>query len=217
MVKEGRSSEGHKGIQVPAFFLIYWLVSREAFVSGKVGPQGYTGLRTQFSLQIPSYFLSLPLAPSASKLFSPPACVLTSLALPRLPPDLAVLSTTAVPEGGITAPGRLIHPAAHPGRHVTLLLSFCGPPSVAAGLSDRGEACVLFLPDFLGARSPPPSPLETPVLRGVHTDIRARSCSFQLTFVSGEKSTEIFIQSLELGHSAATRAIKASGGHQGTP
>ncbi|XP_049622313.1 phosphoinositide 3-kinase regulatory subunit 5 [Suncus etruscus] len=33
----------------------------------------------------------------------------------------------------------------------------------------------------------------------------------ELTFVSGEKTTEIFIQSLELGHSAATRAIKASG------
>ncbi|XP_038182390.1 phosphoinositide 3-kinase regulatory subunit 5 [Arvicola amphibius] len=33
----------------------------------------------------------------------------------------------------------------------------------------------------------------------------------ELTFVTGEKSTEIFIQSLELGHSAATRAIKASG------
>ncbi|XP_052614147.1 phosphoinositide 3-kinase regulatory subunit 5 isoform X3 [Peromyscus californicus insignis] len=33
----------------------------------------------------------------------------------------------------------------------------------------------------------------------------------QLTFVTGEKTTEIFIQSLELGHSAATRAIKASG------
>lgn len=69
----------------------------------------------------------------------------------------------------------------------------------------------------MGTRSPPPSPLETPVLGGVHTDIRARSCSFQLTFVTGEKSTEIFIQSLELGHSAATRAIKASGGHPGTP
>ncbi|XP_055971068.1 phosphoinositide 3-kinase regulatory subunit 5-like [Sorex fumeus] len=33
----------------------------------------------------------------------------------------------------------------------------------------------------------------------------------ELTFVSGEKTTEIFIHSLELGHSAATRAIKASG------
>lgn len=187
------------------------------------GAQGYTGLPTQFSFQIPSNFLSLPLAPSASKLFSLPACVLTSLplmasfTLPCLPPDLAVPSTTAVPEGGISAPGRLIHPAAHPGGHVALLLSLCSPPSVAAGLSDRGEACVLYLPDFLGAHSPPPSPLETPVLGGVHTDIRARSCSLQLTFVTGEKSTEIFIQSLELGHSAATRAIKASGGHRGTP
>lgn len=36
-------------------------------------------------------------------------------------------------------------------------------------------------------------------------------CPFQLTFVTGEKTTEIFIQSLELGHSATTRAIKASG------
>lgn len=33
----------------------------------------------------------------------------------------------------------------------------------------------------------------------------------ELTFVTGEKTTEIFIQSLELGHSATTRAIKASG------
>ncbi|XP_027713008.1 phosphoinositide 3-kinase regulatory subunit 5 isoform X3 [Vombatus ursinus] len=33
----------------------------------------------------------------------------------------------------------------------------------------------------------------------------------ELTFVSGEKTTEIFIHSLELGHSAAVRAIKASG------
>lgn len=99
--------------------------------------------------QVPSYFLSLPLAPSASKLFSPPACVLTSLALLRLPPDSAVPSTTAVPEGGISAPGRLIHPAAHPGRHVALLLPFCGPPSVAAGLPDRGEVGVLWEPAAL--------------------------------------------------------------------
>ncbi|NXF11142.1 PIRK5 kinase, partial [Smithornis capensis] len=33
----------------------------------------------------------------------------------------------------------------------------------------------------------------------------------ELTFIGGEKMTEIFIHSLELGHSAATRAIKASG------
>ncbi|XP_030152961.1 phosphoinositide 3-kinase regulatory subunit 5 isoform X3 [Lynx canadensis] len=33
----------------------------------------------------------------------------------------------------------------------------------------------------------------------------------ELTFVTGEKMTEIFLHSLELGHSAATRAIKASG------
>lgn len=37
------------------------------------------------------------------------------------------------------------------------------------------------------------------------------SCPLQLTFITGEKTTEIFIHSLELGHSAATRAIKASG------
>lgn len=42
-------------------------------------------------------------------------------------------------------------------------------------------------------------------------------CPLQLTFVTGEKTTEIFIQSLELGHSATTRAIKASGGHGGNP
>lgn len=47
-------------------------------------------------------------------------------------------------------------------------------------------------------------------------DVR-RSRPFQLTFVGGEKTTEIFLQSLELGHSAATRAIKASGGHWGNP
>uniref|UniRef100_A0A8C5SKB7 Phosphoinositide 3-kinase regulatory subunit 5 n=1 Tax=Laticauda laticaudata TaxID=8630 RepID=A0A8C5SKB7_LATLA len=33
----------------------------------------------------------------------------------------------------------------------------------------------------------------------------------ELTFIGGERRTEIFIHSLELGHSAATRAIKASG------
>ncbi|KAM6297559.1 phosphoinositide 3-kinase regulatory subunit 5 [Aegotheles albertisi] len=33
----------------------------------------------------------------------------------------------------------------------------------------------------------------------------------ELTFIGGEKMTEVFIHSLELGHSAATRAIKASG------
>ncbi|XP_025136354.3 phosphoinositide 3-kinase regulatory subunit 5 isoform X2 [Bubalus bubalis] len=33
----------------------------------------------------------------------------------------------------------------------------------------------------------------------------------ELTFITGEKTTEIFIHSLELGHSAAMRAIKASG------
>ncbi|XP_038598027.1 phosphoinositide 3-kinase regulatory subunit 5 isoform X3 [Tachyglossus aculeatus] len=33
----------------------------------------------------------------------------------------------------------------------------------------------------------------------------------ELTFLGGETTTEIFLQSLELGHSAATRAIKASG------
>uniref|UniRef100_A0A8D0GIA1 Phosphoinositide 3-kinase regulatory subunit 5 n=1 Tax=Sphenodon punctatus TaxID=8508 RepID=A0A8D0GIA1_SPHPU len=33
----------------------------------------------------------------------------------------------------------------------------------------------------------------------------------ELTFIGGEKRTEVFIHSLELGHSAATRAIKASG------
>uniref|UniRef100_A0A8D2J2Y8 Phosphoinositide 3-kinase regulatory subunit 5 n=1 Tax=Varanus komodoensis TaxID=61221 RepID=A0A8D2J2Y8_VARKO len=33
----------------------------------------------------------------------------------------------------------------------------------------------------------------------------------ELTFMGGESRTEIFIHSLELGHSAATRAIKASG------
>uniref|UniRef100_A0A8C0J1L7 Phosphoinositide 3-kinase regulatory subunit 5 n=1 Tax=Chelonoidis abingdonii TaxID=106734 RepID=A0A8C0J1L7_CHEAB len=33
----------------------------------------------------------------------------------------------------------------------------------------------------------------------------------QLTFIGGEKTTEVFIHSLELGHSAATRAIRASG------
>lgn len=46
-------------------------------------------------------------------------------------------------------------------------------------------------------------------LQEVHPD--AWSCPLQLTFITGEKSTEIFIHSLELGHSAATRAIKASG------
>uniref|UniRef100_A0A8C3SHL5 Phosphoinositide 3-kinase regulatory subunit 5 n=1 Tax=Chelydra serpentina TaxID=8475 RepID=A0A8C3SHL5_CHESE len=33
----------------------------------------------------------------------------------------------------------------------------------------------------------------------------------ELTFIGGEKKSEVFIHSLELGHSAATRAIRASG------
>ncbi|XP_059989940.1 phosphoinositide 3-kinase regulatory subunit 5 isoform X1 [Lagenorhynchus albirostris] len=33
----------------------------------------------------------------------------------------------------------------------------------------------------------------------------------ELTFITGEKTTEIFVHSLELGHSAARRAIKAAG------
>lgn len=43
------------------------------------------------------------------------------------------------------------------------------------------------------------------------------SCPLQLTFITGEKTTEIFIHSLELGHSAATRAIKASGERRQKP
>lgn len=71
---------------------------------------------------------SLPNTPSRSPLtfslllsFSASLCVLTSLppmasfTRPPLPSDLAVPSTTAVPEGRISAPGGLSHPAAHPG------------------------------------------------------------------------------------------------------
>nr|XP_020041753.1 phosphoinositide 3-kinase regulatory subunit 5 isoform X5 [Castor canadensis] len=63
------------------------------------------------------------------------------------------------------------------------------------------------------------SPVQLPIL----ADMLLYYCRFaarpvllqvyqtELTFVDGEKTTEIFIHSLELGHSAATRAIKASG------
>ncbi|EDL10447.1 phosphoinositide-3-kinase, regulatory subunit 5, p101, isoform CRA_a [Mus musculus] len=61
--------------------------------------------------------------------------------------------------------------------------------------------------------STPSSPLEVPILvpRGPTLTFVLYLCPLQLTFVTGEKTTEIFIQSLELGHSATTRAIKASG------
>lgn len=88
--KGGRSSEGHKGIQVPALFLIYWLVSREACVPGKVGPQGYTGLPTQFSIQIPSYFLS----PSCSVCLQ---IVLSACVCPYLPSSDGFLHSAAPP------------------------------------------------------------------------------------------------------------------------
>lgn len=34
-----------------------------------------------------------------------------------------------------------------------------------------------------------------------------------MTFVGGEKRTEVFVHSLELGHTAGTRAVKAMGGY----
>lgn len=46
---------------------------------------------------------------------------------------------------------------------------------------------------------------------GLLTTMSSSSSPWQLTFIGGEKMTEVFIHSLELGHSAATRAIKASG------
>lgn len=93
VVKEGRSSEGREGIQVPALFLIYWLVSREACVPGKAGPQGYTGLPTQFSPRFPlifSLFLLLLLPPNCSlhlRVSLPPllCCVSHLTRLSRLP------------------------------------------------------------------------------------------------------------------------------------
>lgn len=38
-----------------------------------------------------------------------------------------------------------------------------------------------------------------------------RSLVLQLTFAGGERRTEVFVHSLELGHTAGTRAIKAMG------
>lgn len=46
---------------------------------------------------------------------------------------------------------------------------------------------------------------------GLLTAVSPLFFPLQLTFIGGEKLTEVFIHSLELGHSAATRAIKASG------
>lgn len=46
---------------------------------------------------------------------------------------------------------------------------------------------------------------------GLLTTTSSLFSPWQLTFIGGEKMTEVFIHSLELGHSAATRAIKASG------
>ncbi|XP_049492905.1 phosphoinositide 3-kinase regulatory subunit 5 isoform X2 [Panthera uncia] len=69
------------------------------------------------------------------------------------------------------------------------------------------------------SRSPDGSSAQLPIL----ADMLLYYCRFaarpvllqvyqtELTFVTGEKMTEIFLHSLELGHSAATRAIKASG------
>lgn len=57
--------------------------------------------------------------------------------------------------------------------------------------AERGEGCLARLGPLT-----PMCPLLSP---------------WQLTFIGGEKRTEVFIHSLELGHSAATRAIKASG------
>ncbi|KAG8507077.1 LOW QUALITY PROTEIN: Phosphoinositide 3-kinase regulatory subunit 5 [Galemys pyrenaicus] len=69
------------------------------------------------------------------------------------------------------------------------------------------------------SRSVEDSPTQLPIL----ADMLLYYCRFaarpvllqvyqtELTFITGQKTTEIFIHSLELGHSAATRAIKASG------
>lgn len=145
-----------------------------------------------------SLFPSCPLAPSLA--LTGPATT------PPTPP--------AVTENGIPAPGGLLGPAAHPGGHAALLLPLRRPARAAAGLPDRGE-------DTPAAGTHPhpdpcsqlPHAAAAPGCGGIWegpTD--ARPCPLQLTFITGEKMTEIFIYSLELGHSAATRAIKASGG-----
>lgn len=45
VVKEGRSSEGHEEIQVPALFLIYWLVSERHVCQARWGPKATLGSR----------------------------------------------------------------------------------------------------------------------------------------------------------------------------
>ncbi|XP_049492901.1 phosphoinositide 3-kinase regulatory subunit 5 isoform X1 [Panthera uncia] len=82
------------------------------------------------------------------------------------------------------------------------------PPEVLCQQSLKAES-----------RSPDGSSAQLPIL----ADMLLYYCRFaarpvllqvyqtELTFVTGEKMTEIFLHSLELGHSAATRAIKASG------
>lgn len=206
-------------------------ITREVCVPGKVEHKGYTGLLAQKSLQIPLLSLSPSCSVCLQIVLSASVCVLTSLPLvasfirPHPPPGLAVPSITAVPEDRISASGGLGHPAAHLGRHVALLLPLCSPPSVAAGLSDRGETASPRLPGNHGHRGQVPA---CGKLGPQHSTLTPKkplcwskgstliyvlcSCPFQLTFITGEKTTEIFIQSLELGHSAATRAIKASGG-----
>lgn len=93
------------------------------------------------------------------------------------------------------------------------LFCFSQTPWLAMAIMARSQ------PVTCWTYSTPSSPLEVPILvpRGPTLTFVLYLCPLQLTFVTGEKTTEIFIQSLELGHSATTRAIKASGGHRGNP
>lgn len=68
---------------------------------------------------------------------------------------------------------------------------FCQTDQLPVERSERGERCLV--------QAGSPHHHVFPLL------------PWQLTFIGGEKMTEVFIHSLELGHSAATRAIKASG------
>lgn len=236
MVKGTDPQEGKKDFRCQLPFLFPGLSPRRPVCQGRWGMRSTLGsLPDTLSLFLS---LSLSLLLSVSKLFS--LCVLTALPLMAfftLPPTYIShpARLSHLPQQSLKAESQplegsatqlpiladmLLYYCRFAARPVLLQVyqtevrhaALCLPGSlVSCGHHSQVPACVL-----LGLQ-PSTSPLEAPVLvQGVHVDVRVPPCLFQLTFVTGEKATEIFIQSLELGHSATTRAIKASGGCCGT-
>lgn len=86
--------------------------------------------------------------------------------------------------------------AAHPGRPGAVLLPPRRPSGSDPALPGRGQTC-------------------SPVLSCIWSEGLVADCGcvflLQLTLACGERRTEVFVHSLELGHTAGTRAIKAMG------